>query len=321
MNCEPLDREKKIYVAGHCGLVGSALVRCLEREGFSRIITRTHGELDLTRQADTEAFFAEEKPDYVILAAAKVGGIHANDTCPADFIMKNLQIECNVIESAYKNQVKKLLFLGSSCIYPRECSQPIREEYLLSGYLEKTNEAYALAKIAGLKMCAFYNQQYHTNYISVMPCNLYGINDNFSLENSHVLPALIRKFHEARLSGAPAVTVWGSGTPLREFLNVDDLADACLYLMDHYEGNEFFNVGSGQEIRILELAELVKRVTGYQGEVLLDPSKPDGTPRKVTDISRILSTGWRPKIDLETGIRRTYEWFCEQYEAGTFTER
>ncbi len=321
MNCEPLDREKKIYVAGHCGLVGSALVRCLEREGFSRIITRTHGELDLTRQADTEAFFAEEKLDYVILAAAKVGGIHANDTCPADFIMKNLQIECNVIESAYKNQVKKLLFLGSSCIYPRECSQPIREEYLLSGYLEKTNEAYALAKIAGLKMCAFYNQQYHTNYISVMPCNLYGINDNFSLENSHVLPALIRKFHEARLSGAPAVTVWGSGTPLREFLNVDDLADACLYLMDHYEGNEFFNVGSGQEIRILELAELVKRVTGYQGEVLLDPSKPDGTPRKVTDISRILSTGWRPKIDLETGIRRTYEWFCEQYEAGTFTER
>ena len=321
MNCEPLDREKKIYVAGHCGLVGSALVRCLESEGFSRIITRTHGELDLTRQADTEAFFAEEKPDYVILAAAKVGGIHANDTCPADFIMKNLQIECNVIESAYKNQVKKLLFLGSSCIYPRECSQPIREEYLLSGYLEKTNEAYALAKIAGLKMCAFYNQQYHTNYISVMPCNLYGINDNFSLENSHVLPALIRKFHEARLSGAPAVTVWGSGTPLREFLNVDDLADACLYLMDHYEGNEFFNVGSGQEIRILELAELVKRVTGYQGEVLLDPSKPDGTPRKVTDISRILSTGWRPKIDLETGIRRTYEWFCEQYEAGTFTER
>lgn len=321
MNCEPLDREKKIYVAGHCGLVGSALVRCLEREGFSRIITRTHGELDLTRQADTEAFFAEEKPDYVILAAAKVGGIHANDTCPADFIMKNLQIECNVIESAYKNQVKKLLFLGSSCIYPRECSQPIREEYLLSGYLEKTNEAYALAKIAGLKMCAFYNQQYHTNYISVMPCNLYGINDNFSLENSHVLPALIRKFHEARLSGAPAVTVWGSGTPLREFLNVDDLADACLYLMDHYEGNEFFNVGSGQEIRILELAELVKRVTGYQGEVLLDPSKPDGTPRKVTDISRILSTGWRPKIDLETGIRRTYEWFCEQYEAGTFAER
>lgn len=321
MNCEPLDREKKIYVAGHRGLVGSALVRCLEREGFSRIVTRTHGELDLTRQADTEVFFAEEKPDYVILAAAKVGGIHANDTCPADFIMKNLQIECNVIESAYKNQVEKLLFLGSSCIYPRECSQPIREEYLLSGYLEKTNEAYALAKIAGLKMCAFYNQQYHTHYISVMPCNLYGINDNFSLENSHVLPALIRKFHEARLSGAPAVTVWGSGTPLREFLNVDDLADACLYLMDHYEGNEFFNVGSGQELRILELAELVKRVTGYQGEVVLDPSKPDGTPRKVTDISRILSTGWRPKIDLETGIRRTYEWFCEQYEAGTFAER
>lgn len=277
--------------------------------------------MDLTRQADVEAFFGEEKPDYVILAAAKVGGIHANDTYPADFIMKNLQIECNVIDSAYKNQVKKLLFLGSSCIYPRECPQPIREEYLLNGYLEKTNEAYALAKIAGLKMCAFYNQQYHTHYISVMPCNLYGINDNFALENSHVLPALIRKFHEAKKRGEPAVTVWGSGAPLREFLNVDDLADACMYLMDHYDGNEFFNVGSGQEISILELAKLVKRVVGYEGRIVLDPTKPDGTPRKVTDISRILETGWRPKIDLETGIRRTYEWFCEEYKTGEFDKR
>ena len=275
----------------------------------------------MTRQADVEAFFGEEKPDYVILAAAKVGGIHANDTYPADFIMKNLQIECNVIDSAYKNQVKKLLFLGSSCIYPRECPQPIREEYLLNGYLEKTNEAYALAKIAGLKMCAFYNQQYHTHYISVMPCNLYGINDNFALENSHVLPALIRKFHEAKKKGEPAVTVWGSGAPLREFLNVDDLADACMYLMDHYDGNEFFNVGSGQEISILELAKLVKRVVGYEGRIVLDPTKPDGTPRKVTDISRILETGWRPKIDLETGIRRTYEWFCEEYKTGEFDKR
>ena len=321
MKCEPLDRKKKIYVAGHRGLVGSAIVRCLEKEGFSRIVNRTHQELDLTRQADVEAFFGEEKPDYVILAAAKVGGIHANDTYPADFIMKNLQIECNVIDSAYKNQVKKLLFLGSSCIYPRECPQPIREEYLLNGYLEKTNEAYALAKIAGLKMCAFYNQQYHTHYISVMPCNLYGINDNFALENSHVLPALIRKFHEAKKKGEPAVTVWGSGAPLREFLNVDDLADACMYLMDHYDGNEFFNVGSGQEISILELAKLVKRVVGYEGRFTLDPTKPDGTPRKVTDISRILETGWRPKIDLETGIRRTYEWFCEEYKTGEFDKR
>lgn len=321
MNCEPLDRRKKIYVAGHGGLVGSALVRCLEQKGFERIITRTHQELDLTRQAEVEAFFEQERPDYVILAAAKVGGIHANDTYPADFIMKNLQIECNVIDAAWQNQVKKLLFLGSSCIYPRECPQPIREEYLLSGYLEKTNEAYALAKIAGLKMCAFYNKQYGTHYISVMPCNLYGINDNFALENSHVLPALIRKFHEAKEKGEPAVTVWGSGTPLREFLNVDDLADACLYLMDHYDGNEFFNVGSGQEITILDLARLIKEVTGYQGEIVLDPSKPDGTPRKVTDISRILETGWRPRIDLETGIRKTYEWFCEKYKTGEFAQR
>lgn len=321
MKCEPLDRDKKIYVAGHRGLVGSAIVRCLEKEGFSRIVTRTHEELDLTRQTETEAFFASEKPDYVILAAAKVGGIYANDTYPADFIMKNLQMECNVIDAAYKNQVKKLLFLGSSCIYPRECPQPIKEEYLLSGYLEKTNEAYALAKIAGLKMCAFYNQQYHTHYISVMPCNLYGINDNFALENSHVLPALMRKFHEAKKTGAPTVTVWGSGTPLREFLNADDLAGACLYLMDHYEGNEFFNVGSGQEISILKLAELIKHVVGYQGEIIMDAAKPDGTPRKATDIGRILEIGWRPSIDLETGIRRTYKWFCEKYDKGELAER
>lgn len=321
MKCEPLNREKKIYVAGHRGLVGSALVRCLEKAGFSQIITRTHEELDLTRQAEVETFFAKEKPDYVILAAAKVGGIHANNTYPADFIMKNLQIECNVIDASYKNQVRKLLFLGSSCIYPRECPQPIKEEYLLSGYLEKTNEAYALAKIAGLKMCAFYNQQYHTHYISVMPCNLYGINDNFALENSHVLPALMRKFHEAKENGDQTVTVWGSGTPLREFLNVDDLADACLYLMDHYDGNDFFNVGSGKEISILELAKLIKDVVGYQGEIVLDGTKPDGTMRKVTDISHILETGWQPKIELETGIRRTYEWFCEKYKTGEFAKR
>ena len=304
-----LDRTKKIYVAGHRGLVGSALVRKLQAEGFTNILTRTHKELDLTRQADVEAFFEQEKPAYVILAAAKVGGIYANDTYPADFIMKNLQIECNVIDAAYKNGVEKLLFLGSSCIYPRECPQPIKEEYLLSGYLEKTNEAYALAKIAGLKMCAFYNQQYGTDYISVMPCNLYGINDNFSPENSHVLPALMRKFHEAKLNNEKTVTVWGSGTPLREFLNVDDLADACLYLMDHYKGNEFFNVGYGEEVTILELAEMVKKVTGYQGGIVLDPSKPDGTPRKLTDISRLKAMGWQPKITLEEGLKQTYEWY------------
>ncbi len=317
----PLDRNKKIYVAGHRGLVGSALVRKLEQEGFTNIVTRTHEELDLTRQAEVEKFFEMEKPDYVILAAAKVGGIHANDTYPADFIMKNLQMECNVIDAAYKNQVQKLLFLGSSCIYPRECPQPIKEEYLLSDYLEKTNEAYALAKIAGLKMCAYYNKQYGTDYISVMPCNLYGINDNFSLENSHVLPALMRKFHEAKLKGETTVTVWGSGKPLREFLNVDDLADACLFLMDHYKGNDFFNVGYGEEVTIRELAKMVKKTVGFEGEIVMDASKPDGTMRKLTDISRIKALGWEPKISLEAGLKETYEWFCKKYESGDYTVR
>jgi GDP-L-fucose synthase len=265
--------------------------------------------MDLTRQSQVEKFFEEEKPAYVVLAAAKVGGIYANDTYPADFILQNLQIECNVIDSSYKNGVEKLLFLGSSCIYPRECPQPIKEEYLLSGYLEKTNEAYALAKIAGLKMCSYYNQQYGTDFISVMPCNLYGINDNFSGENSHVLPALMKKFHEAKQNNASSVTVWGSGKPLREFLNVDDLADACIYLMDHYTGNEFFNIGYGQEVSILELAQMIKKVTGFQGEIVLDPSKPDGTPRKLTDISKLKKIGWKPKITLEEGLKATYEWY------------
>lgn len=316
-----IDRNKKIYVAGHRGLVGSALIRKLEKEGFTNIITRTHQELDLTRQTEVENFFKTEKPAYVILAAAKVGGIHANDTYPADFIMKNLQIECNVIDAAHKNQVEKLLFLGSSCIYPRECPQPIKEEYLLSDYLEKTNEAYALAKIAGLKMCSYYNKQYGTNYISVMPCNLYGINDNFSLENSHVLPALMRKFHEAKKKGDATVTVWGSGKPLREFLNVDDLADACLFLMDSYEGNDFFNVGYGEEVSIMELAELVKKTVGFEGEIIMDASKPDGTMRKLTDISRIKALGWKPKITLEEGLKETYWWFCRKYESGDLVVR
>ncbi|MBQ9989339.1 MAG: GDP-L-fucose synthase [Lachnospiraceae bacterium] len=311
---EKLDRKKKIYVAGHRGLVGSAFVRGLKKEGFTQIITRTHGELDLTRQQDVEEFFQEEKPDYVILAAAKVGGIHANNVYPADFIRENLQIQCNVIDSAYRNQVNKLLFLGSSCIYPKMSPQPIKEEYLLSDYLEETNEAYALAKIAGLKMCSYYNRQYGTDYISVMPCNLYGPEDNFSLENSHVLPALMRKFHEAKLSKAPTVTVWGTGTPLREFLHVDDLVRASLFLMDNYQGDEFFNVGYGEEVSIRELAEMVQKAVGYEGELVFDTTKPDGTPRKLTDISRIRAQGWKPEITLEEGILATYEWFCSQAE-------
>ena len=315
---QPLDRNKKIYVAGHRGLVGSAFVRKLETEGFTNIITKTHQELDLTRQTDVENFFETEKPDYVVLAAAKVGGIHANNTYPADFIMKNLQIECNVIDAAYKNKVQKLLFLGSSCIYPRECPQPIKEEYLLSGYLEKTNEAYALAKIAGLKMCSYYNKQYGTDYISVMPCNLYGINDNFSMDNSHVLPALIRKFHEAKEKGENTVTVWGSGKPLREFLNVDDLADACLFLMDSYQGDEFFNVGYGAEVTIRELAEMIRKIVGFEGEIIMDSTKPDGTMRKLTDISRMKALGWEPKISLEEGIRKTYEWYCTRRNEKSF---
>lgn len=317
----PLDRNGKLYVAGHRGLVGSALVRRLKRDGFTNIVTRTHAELDLTRQRDVEDFFAEEKPDYVILAAAKVGGIYANNTYPADFIMENLQIICNVIDAAHKNKVKKLLFLGSSCIYPKECPQPIKEEYLLSDYLEQTNEAYALAKISGLKMCSYYKRQYGDNFISVMPCNLYGPEDNFDLQNSHVLPALLRKFHEAKLRGDKTVTVWGSGTPLREFLHVDDLADACLFLMDHYEGEDFFNVGSGKEVTILELTQMIQKITGFEGELIMDGSKPDGTMRKVVDISRLQQLGWEPKIELEDGIRATYNWFCAKYETGDFAQR
>ena len=317
----PLDRNGKIYVAGHRGLVGSALVRRLQQDGFTNIVTRTHTQLDLTRQGDVEQFFAREKPDYVILAAAKVGGILANNTYPADFIMENLQIICNVIDAAHKNKVKKLLFLGSSCIYPKECPQPIKEEYLLSDYLERTNEAYALAKISGIKMCTYYKRQYGDNFISVMPCNLYGPEDNFELQNSHVLPALLRKFHEAKFRGDQAVTVWGSGTPLREFLHVDDLADACLYLMDHYEGEGFFNVGSGNEVTILELARMIQKITGFQGELIMDASKPDGTMRKVVDISKLKQLGWEPQISLEEGIRATYEWFQGKYETGDFAQR
>lgn len=311
-----MENESKVYVAGHSGLVGSALVRKLESKGYHNIITRTHKELDLTNQAQVEAFFGDELPDYVFLAAAKVGGIGANSKYPADFIMENELIQCNVIRSAYEFKVKKLMFLGSSCIYPKLCPQPIKEEYLLTGLLEQTNEAYALAKISGLKMCQYYNQQYETNYISVMPTNLYGPNDNYDLDNSHVLPALIRKMHEAMVENKPFVEIWGTGKPLREFLHVDDMADACVYLMETYEGNEFFNVGTGKEISIRQLAEIIKEIIGYQGELKFDTSKPDGTPRKLLDVSRLEEAGWRYKIELEDGIRKTYESYLKSENKG-----
>lgn len=308
-----MDKDSKIYVAGHRGLVGSAIVRGLEAKGFTNIIGRTHNELDLTNSVAVEEFFKNEKPEYVFLAAAKVGGILANSTYPADFIYENLQIQNNVIGMANKYEVKKLMFLGSSCIYPKMCPQPIKEEYLLSGYLEETNEAYALAKISGLKMCQFFNKQYGTNYISVMPTNLYGPYDNFSGENSHVMPALIRRFHEAKVNNLKEVVVWGSGTPLREFLYSEDMADACIYLMETYEGNDFFNIGTGKEITIRGLAEMVKEVVGYEGELVFDASKPDGTPRKLLDVSRLEEAGWKYKIELRDGVEKAYKWYLENY--------
>ncbi len=311
-----MDKSGKIYVAGHRGLVGSAIVRKLKEKGYNNIVVRDHKDLDLRDQYKTREFFELERPDYVFLAAAKVGGIYANATYPADFIYDNLAIEVNVIKAAYDFGVKKLLFLGSSCIYPKFAPQPIKEEYLLSGYLEPTNEAYAIAKIAGLKMCQYFNQQYGTNYISVMPTNLYGPNDNFDLENSHVLPALIRKFHEAKVNNKPYVEVWGTGSPRREFLYVDDLADACVFLMEEYNGNDVINIGTGEDITIRELAELIKRIVGYNGEIKFDTSKPDGTPRKLLDVSKLRKLGWRHKVSLEEGIYRTYKWFVEEYLHG-----
>ena len=308
-----MNKDSKIYVAGHRGLVGSAIVRGLEAKDFTNIIGRTHSELDLTNSVDVEEFFKTEKPDYVFLAAAKVGGILANSTYPADFIYENLQIQNNVIGIAHKYNVKKLMFLGSSCIYPKMCPQPIKEEYLLSGYLEETNEAYALAKISGLKMCQYFNKQYGTNYISVMPTNLYGPYDNFHPENSHVMPALIRRFHEAKENNAKEVVVWGSGTPLREFLYSEDMADACIHLMETYEGNDFFNIGTGKEITIRGLAEMIKDVVGYEGEIVFDASKPDGTPRKLLDVSRLEEAGWKYRVELRDGVEKAYEWFVENY--------
>jgi len=307
-----VEYKSRIYVAGHTGMVGSAIVRCLQKNGFENIIKRTHKALDLTNQAATEKFFKREKPEFVFLAAAKVGGIHANETYPADFIMENMLMECNAIQSAFRNNVKKLLFLGSSCIYPKMCPQPIKEEYLLTGPLEPTNEAYALAKISGIKMCRFYNRQYKTRYISAMPASLYGIYDRFDTENSHVIPSMIMKIHKAKTEGRPIVELWGTGSPLREFLYVDDMAEACLYLMHKYESSELINIGSGQEISIRELAGIIQKVVGYNGEVVFNPQKPDGTPRRVLDNSMILATGWKPQVEMEQGIRREYEYYMNQ---------
>jgi GDP-L-fucose synthase len=304
-----MDNRAKIYVAGDRGLVGSAIVRELERKGFGNLVLRRSSELDLRNQHDTAAFFAAERPDYVFLAAAKVGGIVANNSFPADFIYDNLMIQNNVIHSSHLNGVKKLLLLGSSCIYPRLAPQPIREDALLTGPLEPTNEPYAIAKIAGIKMCQSYNRQYGTRYICAMPTNLYGPNDNFDLTSSHVLPALLRRFHEAKLSGAKSVAVWGSGTPYREFVHVDDVARASLFLMEQYEGWEPVNVGSGRELTIRELAELIASVVGFTGEIGFDASKPDGTPRKLCDVSKIHRLGWRHSIELEAGVKDTYDWY------------
>ena len=304
-----LDKSSKIYVAGHRGMVGSAIVRELQRQGYHNLVLRTHRELDLTRQADVEAFFASEKPEYVFLAAAKVGGIVANQNALADFMYDNMILEMNVIHAAWRNGCRKLLFLGSSCIYPRLAPQPMPESCLLTGALEKTNEAYALAKISGLKYCEFLNRQYGTDYISVMPTNLYGPNDNYHPEHSHVLPALIRRFHEAKVSGAESVVRWGDGSPLREFLYVDDLANLCVFLMNHYSGNETVNAGTGKELTIRELTELVAKVVGYTGEIRWDPSRPNGTPRKLLDVSKATALGWTYKTELEDGIRLAYEDF------------
>jgi len=304
-----MEKQDKIYVAGHRGMVGSAIVRELERQGYQNIVVRTHAELDLTRQATVEAFFAEEKPDYVFLAAAKVGGIGANSEAPADFMYDNMILEMNVIHAAWKNNCRKLEFLGSSCIYPRMAPQPMKEDCLLTSPLEETNEAYALAKISGLKYCSYLNQQYGTDYISVMPTNLYGPNDNYHPEHSHVIPALIRRFHEAKEAGAPSVTCWGDGSPLREFLYVDDLANLCVFLMNNYSGDETVNAGTGKELSIRELAEIAAAVVGYTGEILWDTTKPNGTPRKLLDVSKAEKLGWRYKTELEDGIRLAYQDF------------
>ena len=307
-----MEKDSKIYVAGHKGMVGSAIVRELQRQGYNNLVLRTHRELDLTRQADVEAFFAQEKPEYVFLAAAKVGGIAANQAALADFMYENMILEMNVIHAAWKNGCKKLEFLGSSCIYPRLAPQPMKEDCLLTSALEPTNEAYALAKISGLKYCEYLNRQYGTDYISVMPTNLYGPNDNYDPERSHVLPALIRRFHEAKVNGLKEVVCWGDGSPLREFLYVDDLANLCVFLMNNYSGNETVNAGTGKELSIKNLAELVAKIVGYEGKILWDTTRPNGTPRKLLDVSKAKALGWSYKTELEDGIRLSYQDFCKK---------
>lgn len=304
-----MDKNAKIYVAGHRGLVGAAIVRRLMAVGYENILTKTSGELDLTDQCAVNEFFFKEKPDYVFLAAAKVGGILANDSYPAEFIYKNIMIEANVVNAAHQSSVKKLLFLGSTCIYPKMAPQPLKEEYLLSGSLEPTNEWYAVAKIAGIKMCQAYRLQYGCDFISAMPTNLYGPGDNFDLQSSHVLPALIRKFHEAKLSNASSVMMWGTGSPKREFCHVDDCANACVFLMNHYSDGEIINIGVGEDISIKELGETVRDIVGFQGEIEYDTSKPDGTHRKLVDVTRIHALGWHAKISLHDGIAKTYQWY------------
>ena len=315
-----MNRNDRVYVAGHRGLAGSAIQRRLAADGYRDLITRTHEELDLTDASAVEAFFAAERPQHVFLAAAKVGGILANSSYPADFLRVNLQIQMNVIDCAYRNDAKKLMFLGSSCIYPKFAPQPMKEEHLLTGLLEPTNEAYAIAKIAGIKMCAAYNRQHGTNFLSVMPTNLYGPGDNYDLANSHVLPALIRKAHEAKSAGASALPVWGSGAPRREFMHSDDLADACVHLMEHHDAidlGEFVNVGTGQEVTIKALAELVCEVVGFEGRLAFDATKPDGTPRKLLDVSRLFALGWQPKVMLRAGIQSTYAEYRSRADGGS----
>ncbi len=316
-----MDKNGKIYIAGHTGLVGSALVRQLQAQGYNNLLLKTKDELDLTNQTAVAEFFTKEKPEYVIIAAAKVGGILANNTYPAQFIYENLQIQNNIIHNSYLNGVKKLLFLGSSCIYPRECPQPIKEGYLLTGPLEPTNEPYAIAKIAGIKMCQNYNRQYGTNFIAVMPTNLYGINDNFDPKNSHVIPALIRRFHEAKINNAEEVVVWGTGEVRREFLNVDDMADGCLFLLENFNpdkdqnecGEIFTNLGTGKDCTIKEIVEAIKNVIGFTGNIIWDTSKPNGTPQKLLDLTKIHKLGWQHKIELEEGLKLTYEWYKKTY--------
>lgn len=310
-----MEKESKIYVAGHRGMVGSAIVRKLTSLGYTNLLTRTSSDLDLRNQQKVAEFFEVEKPEYVFLAAAKVGGIVANNTYRADFLYENLAIQNNIIHGSYLNKVKKLMFLGSSCIYPKLAPQPLKESYLLSGYLEQTNEPYAIAKIAGIKMCEAYRAQYGCNFISVMPTNLYGTNDNYDLVNSHVLPAMIRKFHEAKEKGASEMTLWGTGSPMREFLHADDLAEACLFLMENYNESELVNIGTGEDVTIKNLAALVKQIIGFQGEIIWDSSKPDGTPRKLMDVSKLHGLGWHHKIALEEGIKLAYQDFLKLTDA------